>query len=106
MRVRGVLADEPEVSERRMFGGLALLVGGRMAVAVSGGGGLMVRCDPADAPTLLREAYVAPMQMRGRDLRGWLLVEPGGCADDADLTRWVATGTTYARSLPAPDGGD
>ncbi len=102
-RVREALAGEPDLSERRMFGGLAFLVGGRMAVAVRGQGGLMVRCDPDDAPALLREAHVAPMRMRGRDLRGWLLVEPDALSGDADLRGWVAVGTTYAGSLPRPD---
>ncbi len=102
-RVRAVLAQEPDLSERRMFGGLAFLVGGRMAVAVSGQDGLMVRCDPAEAPALLGEAHVAPMRMRGRDLRGWLLVEPDGLVEDTALTTWVETGAAYARSLPPAD---
>ena len=106
MRVRGVLADEPEVSERRMFGGLAFLVGGRMAVAISGRGGLMVRCDADDVPALLRQAHVAPMQMRGRDLRGWLLVDPDGLTDEADLAGWIGIGTTYAAALPRPGEDD
>jgi TfoX/Sxy family transcriptional regulator of competence genes len=98
-RVRGSLPDRP-VEERRMFGGLAFLVGGHMGVAVSGRGLLMVRCDPADSETLLAEPGASRMVMQGRELAGWLEVTSEAVADDAALERWVEVGTTYAGGLP------
>ncbi|QIG45336.1 TfoX/Sxy family protein [Nocardioides anomalus] len=100
-RVRGVLPPVP-VRERRMFGGLAFLVGGHLAVAASGEG-LMLRCDPADAERLLAEPGVSRMVMRGRELDGWLRTTAEAVADDAALARWVEVGTTYAGSLPPKD---
>ncbi|VXC09643.1 TfoX/Sxy family protein [Nocardioides sp. AX2bis] len=98
-RVRDLLADRPGWSEKRMFGGLAFLLDGRMAVAVSGAGdgAMMVRHDPADG--LLGEAHTAPMEMRGSTMTGWLLVEAAGLADDAELARWVDVGATRVRAL-------
>lgn len=97
-RVRGHLGDR-DVPEKRMFGGLAFLVGGRMAVAVSGAGGLMVRCDPADADALLERPGASRMVMRGRELDGWLRVTDEALADEAALAAWVEVGTAYADSL-------
>lgn len=98
-RVRGHLSDRP-VEERRMFGGLAFLLGGHMGVAVSGRGLLMVRCDAADSERLLREPGASRMVMQGRELAGWLEVTADAVADDDALARWVEVGTTYAGSLP------
>jgi hypothetical protein len=99
-RVREAVADEPGLTEKRMFGGLAFLVRGNMAVAASGQGGLMVRIDPADAETLTQEQSVHRMEMRGRELDGWLRVGDEAVARDEDLQRWVDIGVLYARSLP------
>jgi hypothetical protein len=98
-RIRGLLPDLP-VTETKMFGGLAFLVGGHMAVAASGKGGLMVRCDPADTQRLVGEPGASRMEMRGREMDGWLRVTSEQVADDADLARWVTIGTTYAGGLP------
>jgi hypothetical protein len=98
-RVRGHLGSH-EVAEQRMFGGLAFLVGGHLGVAVSGAGGLMVRCEPADAAEYLAEPGASRMVMRGRELDGWLRVTAAAVAGEDDLARWVARGTTYAASLP------
>ncbi len=99
-RVREVLAPEG-VPERRMFGGLAFLVGGHMSVAASGQGGLMVRVDPAQTEALLREPGAAPMEMGGRGpSRGWVVVAAEALADDEVLRGWVERGVAYARSLP------
>jgi TfoX/Sxy family transcriptional regulator of competence genes len=98
-RVRGLLPDVP-VTEQRMFGGLAFLVGGHLAVAASGQGGLMLRCDPADSERLLSEPGATRMVMRGKEMDGWLRVTSDAVADDRALERWVAVGTTYAGSLP------
>jgi TfoX/Sxy family transcriptional regulator of competence genes len=101
VRVRDLLAEEPEVEEKRMFGGLAFLLGGNMAVAVSGKGGLMVRVDPDETETLLAEPGAVPFEMRGRPLDGWLRVDGDALADDGVLRSWVDRGTAYAKSLPA-----
>ena len=98
-RVRGLLPSEP-VGEQAMFGGLAFLVGGHMALAVSGQGGLMVRCDPAESDRLLAEPGASRMEMRGKEMAGWLRVTAEAVADDDALERWVRVGTTYAGTLP------
>lgn len=99
-RVRTLVGDEPAVTEKRMFGGLAFLIGGNMAVAVSSQGGLMVRCDPAETERLLDEPHARPMEMRGREIDGWLRVDAAGVSADAALAPWVEHGVAYARSLP------
>jgi len=100
-RIRALTAGEPIV-EKKMFGGLAFLVGGNMAVAASGEGGVMVRVDPAETEVLLREPGVAPMQMGGRRaMAGWLVVSADAVADDDTLATWVARGLHHAGSLPA-----
>ena len=98
-RIRGLLPDLP-VTEKKMFGGLAFLVGGHMSVSASGKGGLMLRCDPDDSERLLAEPGASRMEMRGREMDGWLRVTSDAVADDAVLQRWVDIGTSYAASLP------
>lgn len=98
-RVRHLLADEPGISERRMFGGLAFLVDGRMALAAAGDG-LMVRVDPATAADLVDGRDVVPTRMRDRDLRGWLSLAPAVVAADGELSGWVARSVTHTRALP------
>lgn len=100
-RIREHVGGEPALSEKTMFGGLAFLVNGNMAVAASGQGGLMLRCDPADSAELTQADGVAPMEMRGRRMGGWLRVADDVVADDAGLARWVDLGVAYARTLPA-----
>lgn len=100
-RVRGVLAGE-RVTEKAMFGGLAFLTGGAMAVAVSGTGGLMVRVDPAEADALLRQPGVEQVQMGARSpMKGWVRVGPEGLADDEALAEWVRRGVAQAGAGPA-----
>ena len=99
-RIRELVAGEPGVTEQRMFGGLAFLVGGNMAVAVSGQGGLLVRCDPADTDRHLEEAGVSRMEMGNRTMNGWLRVTAETVDAEEELERWVQVGTTYAGSLP------
>ena len=65
-RIRELIAGDPDVTEKRMFGGLAFLVGGNMSVAASGQGGLMVRVDPAQTDALVTEPHARPLEMRGR----------------------------------------
>ena len=98
-RIRELLAHET-ITEKRMFGGLAFLIGGHMAVAASGRGGLMVRVPPDDTEALLARDHVAPMIMAGRETRGWLRVADEGIATTRQLRSWVARGVEYARGLP------
>lgn len=102
-RIRELLAADPDVSERRMFGGLAFLVGGRLSVAAVGQGGLIVRVDPEETDTLLAHPHALPFEMRGRPLDGWLLVEAAGVDTRGQLEPWVRRGVAYARALP-PEG--
>lgn len=99
-RIRALLSNEPSMTEQRMFGGLAFLIGGHMAVAASGQGGLMVRVHPAQSDDLVASTAARPMVMRGREMAGWLRVDSGDVATADDLERWVRLGTEYARSLP------
>ncbi len=98
-RIREHTTGEPVV-EKRMFGGLAFLLGGHMAVAASRQGGLMVRVEPDQTEALLAEPGAAPFEMRGRSMAGWLRVSSEALADEADLGRWVDRGLAYAGSLP------
>jgi TfoX/Sxy family transcriptional regulator of competence genes len=98
-RVREQLAGEP-FEEKKMFGGLAFLLGGHMAVAASGKGGLMVRVEPAETATLLEEPGAEPFEMGGRGMTGGLRVRADAVADEDALARWVSRGLAYARSLP------
>ncbi|MDV3126301.1 TfoX/Sxy family protein [Mycobacterium sp. 21AC1] len=99
-RVRELLGSERGVDERRMFGGLAFLLDGNIAVAAARAGGLMVRVPRDDAAQLLHRAHVEPMIMGGREMRGWLRVAPDGVATTRQLKSWVGRGVAYARSLP------
>ena len=99
-RIRNLLVDEAGVVEQRMFGGLAFLVGGHMAVGVSGQGGLMVRVEPEETDALVAEPGARPFEMRGREMRGWLRVDADAVDADPELEPWVRRGVAYARSLP------
>ena len=100
-RIRAKVAGEPDLTEQKMFGGLAFLVGGNMAIAASSEGGVLVRVDPEQSDELVAstEAYV--MEMRGREMRGWLRVDSEHVRTDSELAKWIELGTAYARSLPA-----
>ncbi|CAA9587729.1 MAG: hypothetical protein AVDCRST_MAG88-4250 [uncultured Thermomicrobiales bacterium] len=100
-RIRELVSDEADVTEKKMFGGLAFLVGGNMSVSASGQGGLMVRVDPEETDRLLATPHARPFEMRGREMRGWLRVDPEGLQTKRQLAAWVARGVTYARTLPA-----
>jgi hypothetical protein len=100
-RIRELVVGEPDVTEQRMFGGLAFLVGGNMSVAASGQGGLMVRIDPEDTDALLAKPHARSFEMRGREMQGWLRVDPKGLRTKRQLAPWVTRGLAYARSLPA-----
>ena len=103
-RLRELLAGEPGVTEQKMFGGLAFLIGGNMAVAASGQGGLLVRVDPAESDGLVATTNARPMEMRGRAMRGWLRVDSDDVRTKRQLVDWVGLGTAFAQSLPAKSG--
>ena len=99
-RIRALVGDEPNLTEKKMFGGLAFLVGGNMAVAASGQGGILVRVDPDEGDELVASTAAQPMEMRGREMSGWLRVDIDDLATDEQLRPWVERGLAYARSLP------
>ena len=98
-RVRAVVAGEAGLTEKRMFGGLAFLVDGNMAVSASSRGGLLLRVDPAETDELVRPPQVGRFVMRGREMDGWLRVDAEAVGTDDELRRWIGRGVTYARSL-------
>jgi len=100
-RIRALVEGETALTEKKMFGGLAFLVGGNMAVAASSHGGVMVRVDPAESDALVAQTPARVVEMRGRPMPGWLYLEVGDVADDAELATWVERGTSYARTLPS-----
>jgi TfoX/Sxy family transcriptional regulator of competence genes len=100
-RIRELIGSERGLTEQKMFGGLAFLLGGNMAIAASGQGGLLVRVDPAESDSLVASTNARTMEMRGRQMPGWLRVDAADVRTKRELERWVKRGTTYARSLPA-----
>jgi TfoX/Sxy family transcriptional regulator of competence genes len=100
-RIRELIEAHAGLTERKMFGGLAFLIGGNMAVAASGQGGLLVRTDPAASEAMLTSKGVRPMEMRGRQMQGWLRVDGDAVRTKRQLEKWVRIGATYAGSLPA-----
>jgi TfoX/Sxy family transcriptional regulator of competence genes len=99
-RIRELIAGERGVAEKKMFGGLAFLVNGNMSVAASGQGGLLVRVDPDESGALVQKAGVEMMEMRGRQMAGWLRVDGDAVRTKKQLTVWVERGVAFARSLP------
>lgn len=99
-RIRELLAEEYGVIEKKMFGGLAFLIGGHMSVAASGQGGLLLHCEAPETEALLGKPHTSPMEMRGRQLNGWVRVAPEGLATKRALRPWVERGVRLARSLP------
>jgi TfoX/Sxy family transcriptional regulator of competence genes len=99
-RIRELIAGEAAVTEKKMFGGLAFLIGGNMAVAASGQGGILVRVDPEEGDALAAKEHAGPMVMRGREMQGWLRVDAEGVRTKRQLETWVRRGVAYARSLP------
>jgi len=100
-RIRELVVSESGLTEKKMFGGLAFLLDGNMAVAASGQGGVLVRVDPAQSDKLVATTNARVMEMRGRSMQGWLRVGPDDLRTKRQLAKWVELGTAYARSLPA-----
>jgi len=99
-RLRELLADEDGISETKMFGGLAFLVHGNMAVSASRNGGLLVRIPPGDTEATLARPHVTLMQMGGRTMDGWITVAPEGLRTKRQLAPWVKRGLSFAKTLP------
>jgi hypothetical protein len=99
-RLRELLTGEPLLSEKRMFGGLAFLIGGNMAIAASGQGGVLVRVDPAQSDKLVDTSNAEIAVMRGRPMDGWLRVAAEHLRTKRQLAKWTGLGAAYARSLP------
>ena len=100
-RIRELIGKERGLSEKKMFGGLAFLIGGNMAVAASGQGGLLVRVDPDRSDRLVASSEAYPMEMRGQKMQGWLRVDAGNVRTKRQLASWVERGVAFARSLPS-----
>ncbi len=104
-RIRDLLHEEAsvagrELTEKKMFGGLGFMVGGNMALAASGQGGIMVRVDPEQGERLIATTPASAMEMRGREMSGWLRLSTADVATDEELSEWVARGASYAGGLP------
>ena len=100
-RIRELLGGEAHLTEMKMFGGLAFLIQGNMAVAASGQGGVLVRVDPDQSDKLVATTSARLMEMRGRPMQGWLRVDTDDVRTKRQLAKWVELGATFARSLPA-----
>ena len=100
-RIRAALSFEPGITEKRMFGGCAFLLGGNMTAAASGGGGLMLRVDPAVGEFLLERDGAHPFEMRGQALNGWLRIDDSAHCDEGALRRWLDQALSFTRTLPA-----
>jgi TfoX/Sxy family transcriptional regulator of competence genes len=100
-RLRELLAGENAVTEKAMFGGLAFLVGGNMAVGIASTGELMVRIGPDGTDDALARPHTRLFDMSGRPMKGWILVAPEGVRTKRQLAPWVTRGVQFARALPA-----
>jgi len=100
-RIRELVAKERGLSEKKMFGGIAFLIGGNMAIAASGQGGILVRVDPEQSDALVRSTKATVAVMQGRKMPGWLRVKSQDLRTLPQLRKWVTLGTAFARSLPA-----
>ncbi len=99
-RLREALAQEPGLSERAMFGGVALMLDGNMCVGVMKDGGLMVRFSQEAGDAALSERHAREMDFTGRSMKGWVIIDEPGYRKSADLERWVARAVGYVRTLP------
>src|SRR6202012_3802696 len=103
-RIRMLIGGDPALAdaltEKKMSGGLAFLIGGNMAISASGQGGVLVRVDPAETERLTETTGATVAVMGGRPMTGWLRGSAAEVAADAGLISWVERGPAYARSLP------
>ncbi|HEY3882352.1 MAG TPA: TfoX/Sxy family protein [Trebonia sp.] len=99
-RIRDLIGPDPELTEKKMFGGLAFLIRGHMAISASGQGGVLVHVEPERTDELVAATAASIAVMRGREMPGWLRVSADDLASDDDLSPWVELGIEHARSLP------
>jgi TfoX/Sxy family transcriptional regulator of competence genes len=88
------------LTEKRMFGGLAILINGNMAVSATSPGGLLLRMDPVQTDALINEPHAQRLTMRGREMDGWVRIDADALETDDELERWIDRGVAYARPLP------
>ena len=99
-RIKALIGGGERLTEKKMFGGLAFLIGGNMAIAASGECGILVRVSPQETYSLVSSSKAQIAIMQGRPMDGWLRVPPEELRTKPQLAKWVTIGTTYARSLP------
>jgi hypothetical protein len=99
-RIRELIGPDPELTEKKMFGGLAFLIRGHMAISASGQGGVMLHVDPAHGDELVQSTAATLAVMRGREMPGWLRVSADHLTTDDELAPWVELGIAHARSRP------
>ena len=99
-RIRAHVEHEKGLTEKRMFGGLAFLINGRMAVAAGSTGDVMLRVDPKDTERLLQLPNASPVEMRGREMVGWLNLDANLISSEDEMAEWIQRGVSYAKSLP------
>jgi TfoX/Sxy family transcriptional regulator of competence genes len=99
-RIRELIATQRHLTEKKMFGGLAFLIGGNMAIAASGQGGTLVRVNPAETDSLLAKTNATAFEMRGKPMDGWLRVDAAHLRTKRQLSAWITRGVSYAGSLP------
>ena len=99
-RLRELLADEDNITERKMFGGLVFMLNGHMSVAASGKGGLLARIDPSETDAVLKRDHVERMEMGGRSMDGWMRVAPEGVRTKRQLEPWVKRSVKFVKTLP------
>jgi TfoX/Sxy family transcriptional regulator of competence genes len=97
-RIRAELTGVPNV-EKKMFGGVGFLIHGNMAVGVHKDD-LIVRVDPEKHSKLLKKPHAKPFDITGKPMKGWLMVEPGGCKTKRQISVWVKEGAEFALRLP------
>jgi hypothetical protein len=99
-RIRELIGPDPELTEKKMFGGLAFLIRGHMAISANRLGGVMVRADAKRSDELVATTAATLAVMRGREMPGWLVVGADDVATDDQLSPWVELGIEYCRTLP------
>jgi TfoX/Sxy family transcriptional regulator of competence genes len=99
-RIRAVLQNEPNLTEKKMFGGIGFMINGNMAVGVRGRGGLMIRLDPSDRDAALARPHAGEFEMNGKKMAGWVTVDAAGLHDDDALRAWIEQATAFTRTLP------
>lgn len=102
-RLEGLVGFLPGIEQKRMFGGLAFLLHGRLLIAAGSKGWMMVRVDPAEHDRWLEEPGAEAMVMNGRETRGWLRVDAAEVVEDEVLQAWVGRALAFVRTLPPKD---